>query len=189
MRGIFKSGWMENKDPMKQLGILVPILLILGVGIACGLASASQLTADQDIQPPSVAVGEKAIVTVTLSYDGNDALNVSVTPEFADCIDPDSGRQERILQPREPQMISYGITAKRSGLFDIASLITYSEGGWERQLRKVSLFTVTAPVQIGSNPEGGSSPEGNDSMPSDQSPLPLPIIPAPSANESAHQTE
>jgi hypothetical protein len=45
MRGIFKSLLKQNKEPMKQLGIL-PILLLLGVGITSGPAVA-ELTASQ----------------------------------------------------------------------------------------------------------------------------------------------
>jgi hypothetical protein len=200
MRGTFKSGWRENKDPMKQLGKLMPILLLLGVGIACGLATASQLTAEQYVQPSVAAVEETAMVTIMLSYSGNEALEVMITPGYIPGIVADSGAQTTELYPGSQQMIRYPIRAERSGSYWITSLISYTDEGIVRRLSKESPFTVTggpsgqpeppsvvpAPIMpgpIGSNPEGG-----NLSTP-DQVPLPPPDAPAPSANDSGFQQE
>jgi hypothetical protein len=193
MRGTFKSGWRENTDPMKQLGILVPILLILGVGIACGLASASQLTADQDIQPSIAAVGETAMVSVMLFYSGNGSVEVMVTPGYTPGIVADSGAQMTELYPGSQQMIRYPIRAEMSGSYWITSLISYADEGIVRRLSKESPFTATSgpgsgPGHLGdasaSTSPGaiGSNPDGNCSAPLDQPPLQPPNGTAPFAN-------
>ena len=62
---------------MKHLG-LVWVLLLLGIGALMGPATA-QLTAGQSV-PPSVNLGDSAMVTVTLTYYGNNATQAVITP-------------------------------------------------------------------------------------------------------------
>jgi hypothetical protein len=127
---------MKNRDPMKQLGILVPILLLMGVGITCGLAAAAQLTADQQVRPPIAAVGETAMVTVMLSYSGDSGVQVEVTPGFTSGIIADSSAQMAELYPGSPQIISYPIRAENSGSYWITTLISYTDEGVVRRLSK-----------------------------------------------------
>lgn len=62
---------------MKHLG-LVWVLLLLGIGAIMGPATA-QLTAGQSV-PPSLNLGDSAMVTVTLTYYGNNATQAVITP-------------------------------------------------------------------------------------------------------------
>jgi hypothetical protein len=186
---------MKNRDPMKQLGILVPILLLLGVGIACGPAASAQLMADQQVQPPIAAVEETAMVNVMLSYSGNEAVQVVVTPGFTPGIVADSDAQMADLYPGSPQIIRYPIRAEDSGSYWITSLISYTDEGVVRRLSKESPFTVTGgpsgqpehpsdvPTPIVPAPIV-SKPGGNDSAPSGEPPLPPVDTPAPSVNDS-----
>jgi hypothetical protein len=142
MRGIFKSELAENMDLMKQLGLIVSVLLLFGVGIASAFVMAG-LTADQQVQPPVAAVGETAMVMVMLSYSGSDITQVTVTPGFTPGIIADSGAQMADLGPGGQQIISYPIRAEDSGSYWIASLISYTDDGVVRQLSKESPFTAT----------------------------------------------
>ena len=142
---------------MKQLGISVPILLFFGIWITGGLCAASELTADQQVQPSTAAVGETAMVTLMLSYSGNNGTQVTVTPGFTPGVLADSGPQTDLLSPGSQQMISYPIRAERSGSYWITSLISYTDDGALRQLSKESPFTATGgPIQPEQQP--GSAP-------------------------------
>jgi hypothetical protein len=180
---------------MKQLGLLVPILLLLGVGITGGPAAA-ELTANQQVQPSTAAVGEMATVMLMLSYNGNDATQVTVTPGFVPGIVADSGTQTAELYPGSQQMISYPIRAERSGFYSIISIINYADDGvMRRQLNMVSPFSATgepggqpatgAPALVLPGPIVSPGPGGNESMPSEPVPELLPIKPAQSTNMSA----
>ena len=178
MRGTFKSGPMENKELMKQLGISVTILLFFGIWITGGLVSAAELTADQQVQPSTAAVGETAMVTLMLSYNGNNGTQITVTPGFTPGVLADSGPQTELLSPGGQQMISYPIRAERSGSYWITSLISYTDDGAARQLNKESPFTATGgPAQ----PEQPRSPAG-PSQPASDVPAPVHIEPAPIDN-------
>lgn len=156
---------MQNSKLMKQLGKLISLLMLLGVWLICSIVAAGELTADQEVQPSTAAVGETAMVSLMLTYSGNNGIQVTVTPEFTPGIAVGSGPQIELLSPGSQQMISYPIRAERSGSYWITSLISYTDEGAARQLSKESPFTVT----------GGSSgrddqPGGDQSKPSDHEP-------------------
>ena len=178
MRGTFKSGPMKNTELMKQFGISVTILLFFGIWLTGGLVSAAELTADQQVQPSTAAVGETAMVTLMLSYNGNNGTQVTVTPGFTPGVLADSGPQTELLSPGGQQMISYPIRAERSGSYWITSLISYTDDGAARQLNKESPFTATGgPAQ----PEQPRSPAG-PSQPASDVPVPVHVEPAPIDN-------
>ncbi len=164
---------------MKQLGISVPILLFFGISIISGLVAASELTADQQVQPSTAAVGETAMVTIMLSYNGNNGTQVTVTPGFTPGVLADSGPQADFLSPGSQQMISYPIRAERSGSYWITSLISYTDDGALRQLSKESPFTATGgPIQPEQQPGSAASP----SLPAPAMPAPVHVNPAPIDN-------
>ena len=163
---------------MKQLGISVTILLLFEIWITGGLVSAAELTADQQVQPSTAAVGETAMVTLMLSYSGNNGTQVTVMPGFTPGVSADSGSQTELLSPGSQQMISYPIRAERSGSYWITSLISYTDDGAMRQLSKESPFTATGgPIQ----PEQPGSPLG-PSQPAPAMPAPVHVNPAPIDN-------
>jgi uncharacterized protein (DUF58 family) len=148
---------------MKQLGSLVPIILLLGVGITSGLAVA-ELTASQQVLPQVAAVGETATVTLTLTYNGGNATQIMVVPSLPPGIVTDMpGAQTAALYPGNPVPISYPVRAEQSGSYLITSLISYTEERATRRLNMVSEFTAT----------GASAP----STPSDQK-MPVPAMPS-----------
>lgn len=129
---------------MNQLGMSVPILMFFGIWTICGHAAAFQLTADQQIQPSTVAVGGSAMVTLMLSYNGNAGIQVTVAPGFTPGVSADSGPKTAFLSPGSQQTISYPIRAKNSGTYWITTIISYTDdAGSIRQLSKESPFTVT----------------------------------------------
>ena len=161
------------------MGISVPILLFFGIWITGGLGAASELTADQQVQPSTAAVGETAMVTLMLSYSGNNGTQVTVTPGFTPGVLADSGPQTDLLSPGSQQMISYPIRAERSGSYWITSLISYTDDGALRQLSKESPFTATGgPIQPEQQP--GSAPI--PSQPAPDMPAPVHVEPAPIDN-------
>jgi hypothetical protein len=188
---------------MKQLGISVPILLFFGIWIIGGLVTASELTADQQVQPSTAAVGETAMVTLMLSYSGNSGTQVTVTPGSTPGILADSGPQTDILSPGGQQMISYPIRAEKSGSFWITSLISYTDDGAVRQLSKESQFTAIGEPSQPEKPKGPAGrsqttpdvpapvhvdPAPNNNGPTDNGPVPPGLSPAPDeqpANEQA----
>jgi hypothetical protein len=163
---------------MKQLGKSVPILLLCGIWIISGLVAASELTADQQVQPSTAAVGETAMVTLMLSYSGNNGTQVTVTPGFTPGVLADSGSQAELLSPGSQQMISYPIRAERSGSYWITSLVSYTDNGAMRQLSKESPFTATGGPSQPEQPGSGAGP----SMPTPAMPAPEHVNPAPIDN-------
>jgi hypothetical protein len=160
------------------LGISVIILLLFEICITGGLVSAAELTADQQVQPSTAAVGETAMVTLMLSYNGNNGTQVTVMPGFTPGVSADSGSQTELLSPGSQQMISYPIRAERSGSYWITALISYTDDGAVRQLSKESPFTATGgPIQ----PEQPSSPLG-PSQPAPAMPAPVHVNPTPIDN-------
>jgi hypothetical protein len=158
MRGTFKSGPVKNKDLMMQLGKLVPILLLFGTWFISGLVTAAELTADQQVQPSTAAVGETAMVTIMLSYSGNNGTQVTVTPGFTPGVLVGSGSQTELLYPGSLQMISYPIRAEWRGSYWISSLISYTDDGAVRQLSKESSFTATGGPSQPEQPGGAPGP-------------------------------
>jgi len=133
----------KNKKPMKQLGSLVPILLLLGMGVTSGLAAA-ELTASQQVQPPIAAVGETATVTLTLAYKGDNATEIMVVPILPPGIVTDMpGTQTASLNSGSSVPISYPIRAVESGNYQITSQISYTEKTTTRRLNMLSKFTAT----------------------------------------------
>lgn len=158
------------------MGISVAILLF-GIWITGGLVSAAELTADQQVQPSTATVGETAMVTLVLSYNGNNGTQVTVTPGVPPGIMADSGPQTDTLAPGSQQMISYPIRAERSGSYWITSLISYTDDGALRQLSKESPFTATGgPIQPEQQP--GSAPGPSQPVPA----LPVHVEPTPIDN-------
>lgn len=129
---------------MKHLG-LVWVLLLLGLGAFMGSAMA-QLTAGQSV-PPSVNVGENAMVTVALTYYGSDATEAIITPWLPAGIETSNPEgQTTYLYPSVTAPISYPIRAVQSGTYIVASQVSYSEDGTWRNLRLESPLTVIGEV-------------------------------------------
>ena len=177
-------------ESMKHLG-LVWVLLLLGIGAIMGPATA-QLTAGQSV-PPSLNLGDSAMVTITLTYYGNNATQAVITPGLPPGIETSySQGQTAELYPGMTAPISYPIRAIQSGTYIIASHVSYSEEGTWRNLWLESPLTVIGqptpqPGQMdpaGMGPLFGDSPQGMnesesyppDSMPPNQSTW-EPIIP------------
>ncbi|VVB66837.1 Uncharacterised protein [uncultured archaeon] len=130
---------------MKHLGI-VPILLLVGLWIASGPATA-ELTARQQINPSQAAVGETVMVTVMLTYNGADSTQATVTPNPPPGIVSDSpGGLSADLRPGVTEPIGYPIRAEQSGTYWIESQITYTEEGTLRNLRLETPFTAIGSV-------------------------------------------
>lgn len=194
MTGIFKSCRQNNSDPMKHLG-LVRILLLLGVGLLLLGPAAAELTAFQNLIS-SAEVGQMVTVTVSLTYNGPNYTQASVTPSLPPGVVANGPGGSTQLYPGVTQQISYPFTAQQSGTYWIVSEITYSEDGTWRNLRLEDPFTatevpqpppmpeVTSPDNVrpednrnpadpfatpagGVPPEGGSPPE---TQPSNQTP-------------------
>ncbi len=161
---------------MKQLGSIVPILLLLGVGITSGLA-AGELTASQQVQPQVSAVGETATVTLTLAYSGSDPMQVMVVPILPPGIITDMpGAKAASLSSGSSVPISYPIRAVESGNYLITSQISYTEDKATRRLNMVSEFTATG----GSGPTtpGPAVPGTMGSqIPATDSQIPAPLLP------------
>lgn len=129
---------------MKQLGILLPILLLLGVGITSGLAAA-ELMAGQQLDRRTALVGETVTVMVSLTNTEKNVSQASVTPYLLPSGVMTSYPETQFveLSPGVRSMVSYPIWAEQSGYYEITSLITYSEEGNWRQLTMSSDFTAT----------------------------------------------
>jgi hypothetical protein len=127
---------------MKQLRVIVPILLLLGLGMASMLAAA-ELTASQSLDRSVASVGEPVNVIVVLSDNGGDISQVTVTPGYSPGIAVDKPEMQSIeLYPGVPSTLSYPIRPEQSGDYLTSSLISYVDGGIERQLNMVSKLTV-----------------------------------------------
>lgn len=189
-------------ESMKHLG-LVWVLLLLGIGALMGPATA-QLTAGQSV-PPSVNLGDSAMVTVTLTYYGNNATQAVITPGLPPGIETSYPQgQTAQLYPGITAPISYPIRAIQCGTYVIASHVSYSEDGTWRNLWLESPLTVIGqptpqPGQMdpaGMGPLPGDTPQGMNgsesyppgSVPANQSVWepnsPLPI--SPDDNGDAH---
>jgi len=161
---------------MKQLA-LMPILLLLGVGITSGLASA-ELTASHSV-PPSAPVGQTVTVTVMLYNGGGDSTQVVVTPGLPPGVITDPpGSWPTSLNPKSQSVISYPIRAVEGGTYWITSQIAYSEGGVWRELRLEAPFTAeglptTPPGPAPQSPPGEAPPEGDvpEDLPGGEMPL------------------
>ena len=160
MTGIFKSRWLNNKSPMKHLG-LGHILLLIGMGLLLGQAAA-ELTAFQSLAP-SATVGQMVTVTVSLTYNGQTPAQAVVTPSLPFGVVANAGQQSTELYPGVTQQISYPLTAEQSGSYWIVSDINYAEGGAWRNLRLEAPFTAidstpAAPEQSQQVPLPGMTP-------------------------------
>jgi hypothetical protein len=166
MTGIFKSRRQNNRDPMKHLG-LEHILLLLGVGLLL-CPAAAELTAYQNLIP-SAEVGQMVTVTVSLTYNGQNATQAMVTPSLPPGVVANAGGQSTQLDPGVTQQISYPLMVQQSGNYWIVSDISYADGGTWRNLRLEAPFTATAsdvpqplPMQGETNP--GAGPNGTNPM-------------------------
>jgi hypothetical protein len=160
---------------MKQLGSLVPIILLLGLEITGGLAAA-ELTASQQVLPQVAAVGETATVTLTLTYNGGNATQIVVVPSLPQGIVTDMpGAQTASLYPGDPLPISYPVRAEQSGSYLITSLISYTEERTTRRLNMVSQFTATGGSGPATPADQRSPASSMPSMLDQPSPLDAPI--------------
>lgn len=159
MTGIFKSISQEIKDLMKHMGLIVPILLLLGVGITSGLAAGqnAMISAGQQIERSEAPVGEPVMVMLTLSNSGMDSAQVTVS--FASfpsgVVTQPPGTWIMELQPGRAQNLEYPVQAVQSGSYLISSRISYMEEGMRRELSMESPFTA-----IGDGIANGNSDQG-----------------------------
>jgi hypothetical protein len=161
---------------MKHLG-LVHILLLLGVGLLLGQAVA-ELTAYQNLIP-SAEVGQMVTVTVSLTYNGLNSTQATVTPSLPPGVVANAGGQSTELYPGVTQQISYPLTAQQSGTYWIVSDISYGEDGTWRNLRLEAPFTATASAVPEPQPQPGSGeitpgvgPNGTNPMGADPFAMP-----------------
>ncbi|HWQ19706.1 MAG TPA: hypothetical protein VN455_08000 [Methanotrichaceae archaeon] len=145
---------------MKQLGVIVPILLLLGLGIA-SMPAAAELTASQSLDRSAVSVGELVNVIVVLSNNGANISDATITPGYSPGIAIDNpSAQSVVLYPGVMSTVSYPIRAEMSGTFLVSSIISYMDEGMARQLNMVSRLTVTG----SQNPAGGMSMNVNSDL-------------------------
>lgn len=136
---------------MKQLGVIVPILLLLGLGVAVGPAAA-ELTASQSLDRVAVTVGDPVNVIVVLSNNGANVSEATVTPGYSPGIAVGNPMaQSVVLSPGVMSTVSYPLRAEQTGTFLVSSVISYMDEGMARQLNMVSRLTVTG----NQNPAGG----------------------------------
>lgn len=123
----------------------------------------AQLTAGQSV-PPSLNVGESAMVTVTLTYYGSDATQAIITPGLPPGIETSNPEgQTAQLYPGITAPISYPIRGIQCGNYIIASDVSYYEDGLPRNLRLLSDLTVVGqdiPMQPGQTAPAGIAPPG-----------------------------
>jgi len=161
---------------MKQLRVIVPILLLLGLGTTSMLAAA-ELTASQSLDRSVASVGEPVNVIVVLSNNGADVSQVTVTPGYSPGIAVDSPVMQSIeLYPGTTSTVSYPIRAEQSGDYLTSSLISYTDEGMERQLNMVSRLTVAG--------TGSQSPDGGMNVNSDLNQAPAPAQAAPGQEQA-----
>lgn len=152
---------------MKQLGVIVPILLLLGLGIAGGPAAA-ELTASQSLDRSAVTVGDPVNVIVVLSNNGANVSEATITPGYSPGIAIDNPvAQSVVLYPGVMSTVSYPIRAEQTGTFLVSSVISYVDEGIARQLNMVSRLTVT----------GNQNPAGGMNVNSDFNQAPVQIAP------------
>ena len=194
MTGIFKSLRQNNRDLMKHLG-LVHILLLLGVGLSLGPAQA-ELTAYQNLMP-TAEVGQMVTVTVSLTYNGLNSTQATVTPSPPPGVVANAGGQSTELYPGVTQQISYPLTAQQSGNYWIVSEISYAEDGTWRNLRLEAPFTATASAVPEPQPGSGEitpgvGPDGSNPMGTDPFAVPpggvLPDGVSPQPMQPANET-
>jgi len=157
---------------MKHLG-LVHILLLLGVGLSFGFATA-ELTAYQNLVP-SANVGQTVTVTVSLIYNGQNSTQAVVTPSIPPGVVANAGGQSTELYPGIRQQISYPLAAQQSGNYWIVSEISYAEEGTWRNLRLEAPFTAIGAVEPQPTPGDmtpGVLPNGMDPMGTDPFAMP-----------------
>lgn len=183
---------------MKHFG-LVHILLLLGVGLFLGSAMA-ELTAYQNLMP-TAEVGQMVTVTVSLTYNGMNSTQATVTPSLPPGVVANAGGQSTELYPGVTQMISYPLTAQQSGTYWIVSEISYGEDGTWRNLRLEAPFTATASVvpepepqpgsgEIEPGAEPGAGPNGTDPMAADPFAMPLGgVLPGEVSPQPANENE
>jgi hypothetical protein len=144
---------------MKHLG-LVHILLLLGIGLFLGPAMA-ELTASQNVLPSTANVGENVMVTVMLTYFGDNATQATITPGLPPGIETSyPGGQSMELYPGITAPISYPIRAAQSGSYLVTSLVSYSEEGTWRNLRLESPFTAIGQIEPQQQPGPGQETPG-----------------------------
>jgi len=127
----------------------------------------AQLTAGQSV-PPSLNLGDSAMVTVTLTYYGNNATQAVITPGLPPEIETSYPQgQTAELYPGITAPISYPIRAMQCGTFIIASHVSYSEDGTWRNLWLESPLTVIGQPtpQPGQMDPAGMGPLSGDSPP------------------------
>lgn len=163
---------------MKQMGSLLPILLLLGVGITSGLAAGS-MTADQYVVPNSAMIGENVNVVLNLMYYGENDSQISVTPLQTPGVQVIGGASVPAwLSPGQSYTISYPVMAVESGYLDVETQIAYTESGiWQSPLNMISSFSaigVPPQPQPQTEPEPLPEPQPGGEEDQDNPPLPPP---------------
>lgn len=136
------------------------ILLLLGMGLLLGQATA-EITAYQNPIPPA-GVGQMVTVTVSLTYNGQNSTEVVVAPSTPPGVVAIGGGQSTQLYPGVTQQISYPLTAEQSGTYWIVSDISYAEDGTWRNLRLEAPFTATGSAEPESMTPNGTGPMQTD---------------------------
>jgi hypothetical protein len=165
---------------MKQLGVIVPVLLLLGLGLGiASIPAAAELTASQSLDRNAASVGDAVNVMVVLSNNGANISEATVTPGYSPGIAIDNpGAQSVTLYPGVMSTVSYPIRAEQTGTFLVSSIISYVDEGIPRQLNMVSQLTVTTGNQnTGSMNAGSDFNQAPGQIPGEQPEIQTPGIP------------
>jgi len=121
---------------------MLSALLLLGVGIAVGIASA-EVAFDQHLDRSEVAAGEPATVMVTMINLGVNSSQVMVTPLVSPGLSYiPLGSLATEVYPGSQSVIAYQIMASQSGAYQVVSQISYTDEGYANQANLVNVLNV-----------------------------------------------
>ncbi len=140
------------------------IIVLVVIGLLAWPAAA-ELTAYQSMTS-SADVGQTVMVTVILTYNGQNATQATVTPSPPSGVVANGGGGSIDLSPGVTQSVSYPVTALESGSYWVVSDITWEEDGTWRSLSLEAPFNAVAGTETkpqDSTSGAGSSPDMTDS--------------------------
>jgi uncharacterized protein (DUF58 family) len=128
---------------MRQLGIAMPVLVLLVMGITIGVV-AGEIAVGQQLTRDSAPVGEQVVVNVNFATNGEIPSQVSVTPSLPPGVFTSQPQtQFLMLEPSGQGAINYPVVAQQSGYYDIISVISYTDEAGFQELNMISPFTAT----------------------------------------------
>lgn len=135
----------------------------------CTGFAAAELTASQWLNSGSIRVGDTAIVTLNLIYVGENATQASVVPVVPYGLSTSGPAMYTVmLNPGQPETVSYPVFAEQPGYYDVISSISYTEYGFMRELQMVSPLVVVS--QSPESPPPAAPPVPGDHPPAEPGP-------------------